>query len=166
MVSRRILAPLACLLFMASCSSSKFLSDGEYCYVERRYTESGAFSFVGGEHIESTADVAYIFKQLEDKSVENSFICMVKDGVPTVIHLGIGSSVAVMAPLENAFVAFAELKPDKIWFIHNHPSGKLSVSREDAMLQRRMEKIFGVAAQPGIIINTTSGKFMTYSEQF
>ena len=30
MVSRRLLAPLACLLFMASCSSSKFLSDGEY----------------------------------------------------------------------------------------------------------------------------------------
>ena len=30
MVSRKLLAPLACLLFMASCSSSKFLSDGEY----------------------------------------------------------------------------------------------------------------------------------------
>ena len=30
MVSRKLLAPLACLLLMASCSSSKFLSGGEY----------------------------------------------------------------------------------------------------------------------------------------
>ena len=139
------------------------LADGEHCYVERRYTESGAFSFVGGEHIETSDDVAYIFKSLADKSVENSFICMVKDGVPTVIHLGIGSSVAVMAPIEQALVAYAELKPDKIWFIHNHPSGSLKVSRDDINLQRRMVEIFGGVTQPGIVINTTSGKFVTYT---
>ena len=139
------------------------LADGEHCYVERRYTESGAFSFVGSDHVETSDDVAYIFKSLADKSVENSFICMVKDGVPTVIHLGIGSSVAVMAPIEQALVAYAELKPDKIWFIHNHPSGSLKVSREDINLQRRMVEIFGGVAQPGIIINTTSGKFVTYT---
>ena len=139
------------------------LADGEHCYVERRYTESGAFSFVGGDHVETSDDVAYIFKSLADKSVENSFICMVKDGVPTVIHLGIGSSVAVMAPIEQALVAYAELKPDKIWFIHNHPSGSLKVSRDDINLQRRMVEIFGGVTQPGIVINTTSGKFVTYT---
>ena len=88
---------------------------------------------------------------------------MVKDGVPTIIHLGIGSSVAVMAPIEQALVAYAELKPDKIWFIHNHPSGSLKVSREDIGLQRRMVEIFGDVTQPGIVINTTSGKFVTYT---
>ena len=141
------------------------LADGEHCYVERKYTETGAFSFVSGDHVESSADVAYIFKSLADKSVENSFICMVKDGVPTVIHLGIGSSVAVMAPIEQALVAYAELKPEKVWFIHNHPSGNLKVSREDIGLQKRMVNIFGGAAQPGIIINTTSGKFVTYTSE-
>ena len=141
------------------------LADGEHCYVERKYTETGAFSFVSGDHVESSADVAYIFKSLADKSVENSFICMVKDGVPTVIHLGIGSSVAVMAPIEQALVAYAELKPEKVWFIHNHPSGSLKVSREDIGLQKRMVNIFGGAAQPGIIINTTSGKFVTYNSE-
>ena len=141
------------------------LSEGETCYVERRYSESGAFSFVGGDHIETSDDVAYIFKSLADKSVENSFICMVKDGIPTVIHLGIGSSVACMTPIEQALVAAAELKPEKVWFIHNHPSGSLTVSREDVNQQKRMVNIFGVAAQPGIIINTTSGKYVTYTSE-
>lgn len=139
------------------------LSEGEHCYVERKYTETGSFCFVGGEHIESADDVAYIFKSLEDKAVENSFICMVKDGQPIVIHLGIGSNVGVLAPIENALVAFAELQPEKVWFVHNHPSGSLKVSTEDVGLQRRMEKMFGAAAEPGIIINTTSGKYVTYT---
>ena len=138
------------------------LSEGEHCYVERRYTETGAFSFVGGEHIETDADVAYIFKKLEDKSVENTFVCMVKDGVPTVIHLSIGDPVACMAPLENALLAYSELKPDKIWFIHNHPSGNLHVSRQDFACQQRMTELFPSAVQPAIIINTVSGKFITF----
>ncbi len=138
------------------------LSEGEHCYVERRYTETGAFSFVGGEHIETDADVAYIFKKLEDKSVENTFVCMVKDGEPTVIHLSIGDPVACMAPLENALLAYSELKPDKIWFIHNHPSGNLHVSRQDFACQQRMVELFPAAVQPAIIINTVSGKFITF----
>ena len=144
----------------------RHLDDGEQCYVERRYTENGYFSFVGGDHIESDADVAYIFRSLEDKSVENSFICMVKDGNPTVIHLGIGDATSVMAPIQDALLAYKALEPDKIWFIHNHPSGNLKVSREDYRLQERMEKIFGAACQPGIIINTTSGKFMAYTSSY
>ncbi len=139
------------------------LAKDEKCYVERRYTEMGYFSFVGGEHIESNADVAYIFRSLEDKSVENAFICMVKDGRPTVIHLGIGDATSVMAPLQDALLAYKALKPDKIWFIHNHPSGNLKVSREDYHIQERMETLFGRACQPGIIINTTSGKFTAYT---
>ena len=142
------------------------LDEGEQCYVERRYTENGYFSFAGGDHIESNADVAYIFRTLEDKSVENAFICMVKDGKPTVIHLGIGDATSVMAPIQDALLAYKALNPDKIWFIHNHPSGNLKVSREDFRLQQRMEEIFGDACQPGIIINTTSGQFMAYTAEY
>ena len=146
--------------------SLRKLEEGEHCYVERRYTEAGYFSFTGTDHIESDSDVAYIFRALEDKSVENSFICMVKDGKPTVFHLGIGSATAVMAPVEDTLPAFKELQPDKVWFIHNHPSGILKVSKEDFGMQGRMEEIFGEACQPGIIINTTSGKFMAYNSQY
>ena len=67
------------------------LKDGEFCHVERIFTESKYFDFTAGETIESANDVAYIFSQLEDESVENSFAVLVKDGKPYVIHVGMGN---------------------------------------------------------------------------
>lgn len=140
------------------------LEKGEVCHVERRYTESNAFSFTGREHIESIDDVAYIFKQLENSSVENTFIVLIKDGKPTVIHLSIGSYSASFAPIEQAIVAVEAINPDKVVLVHNHPSGKIIASKQDTDLQSRIKKVFGDKTMPGIIINTTSGKFGTFSE--
>lgn len=141
------------------------LGEGEVSHVERRYVENGTFSFTGGEHIESAADVAYIFRQLEDAAVENSFMVLIKDGVPTVIHLAIGSYNAVHAPIEQAFAAYKEIDPDNVIFLHNHPSGNLVASREDLALQRKVEAMFGRKALPGIIINTKSGKYAEFNSE-
>jgi len=140
------------------------LADGEECFVERRYRENGFFSFVGGESIDSAEDVAYIFRSLEDQCVENSFLAMVKDGKPLVIHLGIGTYSEVPAPIEKALVAFNALKPEKVWFIHNHPSGSLKASFMDMKMHQRMLNVFGNAVQPSIIIDTTSGKFGVFTD--
>ena len=142
------------------------LADGEQCFVERRYRENGFFSFVGGESIESAEDVAFIFRSLEDQSVENSFLAMVKDGKPLVIHLGIGTYSEVPAPIEKALVAFNELKPEKVWFVHNHPSGSLKASFLDMKMHQRMQEVFGAAVQPSIIIDTTSGKFGVFTDVY
>lgn len=141
------------------------LKKDETCHVERRYVENHGFSFTGGERVESAEDVAYIFRQLEESAMENTFMVMVKDGVPTVVHLGIGSSNMAPAPLENAFVAAQAVNPDKIWFLHNHPSGNLTASRPDREIQKKMETIFPGKAQPGIIINTTSGKYGEFTSE-
>lgn len=141
------------------------LGEGEVSHVERRYVENGSFSFTGGEHIESAADVAYIFRQLEDAAVENSFMVLIKDGVPTVIHLAIGSYNAVHAPIEQAFAAYKEIDPDNVIFLHNHPSGNLKASREDLALQKKVEAMFGRKALPGIIINTKSGKYAEFNSE-
>ena len=136
------------------------LRDGEQCHVERRYIENGMFDFTGKEKIESMADVAYIFRQLENASVENSFLVLVKDGIPTVIHLGMGSYSSVMAPFGQAFVAYSELKPDELFFVHNHPSGNLKASKQDQDTIDQLKKVFGRhIVNPGIIIDTTSGKY-------
>ena len=136
------------------------LQDGEQCHVERRYIENGMFDFTGKEKIESMADVAYIFRQLENASVENSFLVLVKDGIPTVIHLGMGSYSSVMAPFGQAFVAYSDLKPDEVFFVHNHPSGNLKASKQDQDTIDQLNKVFGRdIVNPGIIIDTTSGKY-------
>ena len=136
------------------------LKEGETCSVERRYVENGMFDFTGKEKIESDADVAYIFRQLENAAVENCFMVLLKDGRPTVIHISMGGYSSTMAPFEQAFVAYSALKPDKVYFVHNHPSGNLKASRQDRDMLDRMKKMFGSdVVNPGIIIDTTSGKY-------
>lgn len=140
------------------------LEPGESCHVERRYKETGLFSFTGSEYIESIDDVAYIFRELEDAAVENTFLVLEKNGVPTIIHLAIGSYSAAHAPFEQAFAAIQEIKPDKVYFVHNHPSGRLKSSNEDRRLIEKMHSVFGDKLEAGIIIDTTSGKFGLFYE--
>lgn len=136
------------------------LEPGETCHVERRYEENKSFSFMGKERIESMDDVAYIFKQLENAAVENSFVVLVKDGKPTIIHTGMGSYAATSVDVRQAMVAYEAIKPDKVYFVHNHPSGSLKASVDDRNTLQAMRAIFGNdVVQDGIIIDTTSGKY-------
>lgn len=140
------------------------LKPGETSHVERRYQETGMFSFTGGEYIESIDDVAFIFKELEDAAVENTFMVLEKDGVPTIIHLAIGNYNAAHAPFELALAAVQAINPDKVYFVHNHPSGNLKSSRQDRELMKRFHRVFGDKLQDGIIIDTKSGKYGVFYE--
>ena len=140
------------------------LEEGETSHVERRYVENGFFDFTGSEKIESMDDVAYIFRQLQNASVENAFMVLVKDGVPTVIHMGMGGYMGTSVDGRTAYVAYHALNPDKVYMVHNHPSGKLVCSREDRELYINLGKLFGDKLQPGIIIDTTSGRYGVFDE--
>lgn len=140
------------------------LSEGETSHVERRYQETGLFSFTGSEHIESIDDVAFIFKELENAAVENTFMVLEKDGVPTIVHLAIGNYDAAHAPVELSLAAAHAIGPDKVYFVHNHPSGNLKSSRQDRDLMKKFHAIFGDKLQEGIIIDTKSGKYGLFYE--
>ncbi len=149
--------------FTDSLRDGKF-GDGEFCNVERRFTESGAFSFVAGEKIETYQDVAYIFKQLENKAIENAFVALVKDGKVTVLHLGMGTQSKSVYDTAAVIVADNKLNADKIYFVHNHPSGNIECSPQDKASLAHLRKIFGDKLQDGIIIDTTRGIFGTFNE--
>jgi len=124
-----------------------------------------AFDFVSGTlKIEGPADVAYVFKKLEDKAVENAFAVLVKDGDPTVLHLATGSATRVTIDYATLVAAVHKINPDQIYFVHNHPSGDLVASNNDITMYRRLQGVFGKKLQPGIIININSGKFGIYDE--
>jgi hypothetical protein len=134
---------------------------GEFAYVERRFTKSGEFSFTGSEKIEHADDVAYIFRSLENKSIENVFVVLVKDGKPTVVHIGMGSPTASYADVSAIRMAAQKMGGvDRVYMVHNHPSGNLVASSQDFNLLGTIYEMFddGVV-QPGIIIDTTSGKY-------
>lgn len=137
---------------------------GEFCIVERVFTENGAFNFTSGEKIESADDVAYIFSALEDAAKEHSFVVYVKDGKPTVIELGMGSFNATMVDVPTASLAYSRINPDHVYFVHNHPSGNLVCSDQDVAMLRVFEDMSDVPVT-GVIINLKTGKYGTFDTE-
>lgn len=137
--------------------------NGQFCHVERTYREDGSFSFTGKEKIKGTEDVAYIFKQLEDYSIENAFAVLVNKGKPTIIHLGMGSLSQTQVDLASLKLAFDSFGADQIYFVHNHPSGNLKCSAQDMGILNKLKKMFPDKIQDGIIINTLSGKYGVFA---
>ena len=135
--------------------------NGEYCALERKFRESNYMEFTSAEKVESADDVAFIFEELENASVENVFVVMTKRGVPTVMHISIGGfnwSAMNAAPVK---LAYDRIKPDKVYFVHNHPSGALNCSPQDVDCLKKVESAIGKKAE-GVIIDLKSGKYGTF----
>lgn len=133
--------------------------EGEYCHVQSVFDLKGHYSFFGGESIRSTEDVAWIFRQLSNASVENTFFLLQKGDRNIIVHAGIGTMSCSLVDTRGAILAARRMEAEKVWLVHNHPSGSVRASRADMQLLTNLKKIFGDTLQEGIIINTTSGKF-------
>lgn len=136
-------------------------ANGEYCALERKFRESNYMEFTSAEKVESADDVAFIFEELENASVENVFVVMTKRGVPTVMHISIGGfnwSDMNAAPVK---LAYDRIKPDKVYFVHNHPSGALNCSPQDVDCLKKVENAIGKKAE-GVIMDLKSGKYGTF----
>lgn len=139
------------------------LREGEYALVERRFAVNGGFDFSGRTTVESADDVAFIFRTLESYGTEQAFGVLLKDGKPTIIHLGSGSAVSTVVDLSSLRVANDMLGgADAIWLVHNHPSGILKASPQDASLQRRLALMFPGKVQDAIIMDTKRGLYATF----
>lgn len=136
-------------------------ANGEYCALERKFRESNYMEFTSAEKVESADDVAFIFEELENSSVENVFVVMTKRGIPTVMHISIGGfnwSAMNAAPVK---LAYDRIKPDKVYFVHNHPSGALNCSPLDVNCLKQIEGAIGKKAE-GVIMDLKSGKYGTF----
>lgn len=140
------------------------LQEGEFCHVERIFTQSKAFDFTSGEQIKSSDDVAYIFSQLENESIENAFAVLVKNGKPYVIHVGMGGFDASYFNIGAIVAADKLINADEIYMVHNHPSGALEASNADVQMYNRFVAAFGNRAKEGIIINLTSGRYGVFTD--
>lgn len=138
--------------------------EGEFALVERKFVADGYFGFTGSETVETADDVAYLFRQLENHATEHAFVLLVKDGRPTVVHIGQGSFDATLVNFGAIRAANDALGgADGIYFVHNHPSGNLAASGPDLNIMRTLEKMFPDQARPGVIIDTTSGRYLQFT---
>lgn len=140
------------------------LQPGEFCSVERRYTENNHYSFTSGKNkVKTYEDVAYIFKSLQDSAVEHAFAVLVKDGKPTIFHLSIGGFASAPVDFRTIIPAVNDINPDKICMVHNHPSGGIMPSRADTELLYSFHKAFGAdKVMDGVIIDSFNGTFSTF----
>lgn len=138
------------------------LRPGERSSVEMKYSLDKNFVFDGRNRIESTDDVAYLFKNLESKSVENMFACFVKDGKPTIVHMSMGNAHGTVVNFNVLADGISRFSPDKVYLIHNHPSGNLRQSQADMDIHNKAIDAFGEVIGEHIIINLTSGEYATF----
>lgn len=145
------------------------LKEGETCHVERKMTEDKNFSFIGPDKIETSSDVAYIFKELETKAVENAFLVFTgAEGTPAyILHIGMGHVSGSTTDLAPIIPMIESVKPSKLWLVHNHPSGNLVPSATDHRLLGAVRTLVAtytpdVEVEDGIIIDTTRGLYGTF----
>lgn len=143
--------------------------EGEFTFVERQFNQNPIQQFTGERVIRSSEDVAGIFKSLETASVENSFAVYIPKGGEKAVVQHISTGSYNLTPVMNSFILHSAHKVDaeRVFFIHNHPSGKLETSPQDRSLWHHLNKsleIFDIKLEDGIIINTKSGKYLTFSE--
>lgn len=136
------------------------LQEGEVCYVRRQYRESKEFSFTGTEKIKGTADVAWIFRMLEDYAVENMFAVFIdKKDEATIIHMSSGTQAKTLVDLTTLYAMANKLAAKEVYLVHNHPSGNLTPSQNDRDLQTTVRDTLKGTKVQSIIINTYSGKY-------
>lgn len=145
--------------------SLRKLKPGEFSLVENKYTADKNFIFDGRNKIESPDDVAYLFRQLENKAVENMFAALIDEkGKPIIVHLSMGGRA--FTPIDFGVLSDAvyRFNPKKIYLIHNHPSGNLQYSEPDMKIHTQAREAFGKdLVGEHIIIDTTSGEYASFT---
>lgn len=147
-----------------------FVKKREMVHAERVLSENKMFEFTGKRKIQSSADVAFLFRNMEDAASENAFAVFYTDeGDYKVIWLGTGNSTSVSVDFDGIFTAYENVAEDlgtkelNLVFVHNHPSGQLIQSKGDEAfflkIENEVKNTSSIKLQDPIIINLDSGKY-------
>ncbi|MDR1974882.1 MAG: JAB domain-containing protein [Bacteroidales bacterium] len=147
------------------------LEDSGITYIERQLVERGELTFCGEDltgttKIQSSADVAFLFKNLESAANEHLFAVMLRpDNTYSVLYLSTGTSNGTLMDKGQIISAACELEADRVIFVHNHPSGGLKASLQDMLTHGSIKSalnLVGKTLLPSVIINLDSGKFVEF----
>jgi hypothetical protein len=145
------------------------LDETEFCLTARQYRAYKGLEFSGGTtKIQSPADAAYLFKQLREEAIEHAFAVHVnKDGDAVVQHLGTGKFDESVVDRQALISMAKDFESKEIYFVHNHPSGNLQPSRDDAYVLGLMQSEFSGTdtTLKGIIVDTLENKFTEFNPQ-
>lgn len=139
------------------------LQEGEESSVERRYKAYKELKFFAAhEKIETPDDVAYLFNQLQDETVEHGFIAHeTKEHGIIVQHISTGSFNSSIFDPKQIWDAIDRFGSVKIHMVHNHPSGNLQPSSEDMTVWKKIKQGLprNVEMMPGVILDAREGSY-------
>lgn len=118
--------------------------------------------FDGSAKIHSAEDVAFLMKSLENKNIEHAFAIHVnKDKDPFIQFVGMGGKGSVLFDTDIIMAGAEIFKPEKIYMVHNHPTGSLKPSGADLQLTEAAKHAFGNIGidVEHIILNTYKNYF-------
>lgn len=146
---------------------------GGITYAERQLTENGNLTFMGAKltgaaKIKSSADIAFLFKNLESAATENAFAVLhKKNGSYSVLYLGTGATNQTQIDIKQIVAAANELGAISVTLVHNHPSGNLMASRPDMNIHKLLSNALNLSGKKlndSVIINLDSGKYSSFNE--
>lgn len=105
--------------------------------VETVWRESKYMDFTSPLRVTGHADVAEIFKQLEDASVEHGYAVHIDgNGDHHIQMLSIGTSTQTLIDPKVVLQGVEKFGSKKIYLVHNHPSGRINPSEADLRLTK------------------------------
>lgn len=106
------------------------------------WRENKSIDLTGSVQINSDADVAHIMRSLEDKNIEHLFAVYVdKNGEGHVQLLGMGDKSSISIDYAAVLSGIKTFNAEKLYFVHNHPSGNLHPSNEDIRMTNILNSI-------------------------
>ena len=152
---------------------SKF-GEGEFATSERVFTLRGGEYVMGSASITGPDKVAEMFRHLESYGVENTFAVYIPKGSDggadpskaVVQFLSSGDKGGAQANIDAMIQGALRCDAKEVYFVHNHPSGTLVPSAQDKAVYLTLGAAlgaYGIRLNEGVILNTTSGKYATFS---
>lgn len=138
---------------------------GDLPRLQRIYRLKDHLTFDGSERITGLDDVAWLFRHLQDRSVENTFAVLTRGDESMVLQLGVGNCYNAIAEPHLVTETARRMGAEKVWFVHNHPSGEIYASKEDIQIHNILKEQLGSVLQPSVIINTDTGKYGVFTEK-
>jgi len=142
---------------------------GEFSLVEIQSRIDDGIKFNGSVTLSSAQDVAFLLKDLQTASRENViFVGIKKDGTPILHHHSIGGMSGSVIDKEVATWFIKQNDFQKVYMVHNHPSGNLDPSEADYAISKTLKVIMegGDIEMEFIIIDVDSGQFTIFDPIF
>ena len=134
--------------------------------VQGVWEEQRNISFTGGAKVQGPADVAFLMRALEDRSVEQFFAIHVdEEDRAHIQYMSTGAVAATVVDVGQIVAGVKRFNSKKVYIVHNHPSGQVNPSPQDVTLASKVHRLLynlGVGME-AVIMDTYNQTYSVFT---